>query len=429
MHRQPVKPGMLRLLSGRNWQSLRSFSCYELEFPENSSFALPTNLHTIECRTMGDGQGLGRLVQANKSTLRTLRIGEEGNIVKQYMMDTNGYRMHSLQPTMVFKKCIDLSEIQHLRQLCLIGLDLAPLVPLDLDQALYFTNIEDLTIESCVGAPAFLSAMTSVFGFAQSEAAPEPKPLPSLQKFLFRQEVFTIDLKDALTRFLNSFSGLRTLSLLFENGSINVKPVDLITNHGATLQNLVIESRIQPRSSLRLDTSRPFGSGGYSSQSWEQSVNDVGRLCPGLSELGIGFPWNDEMIRLRPSLMSSLTSLRTMHVRNFPESSRLSQMGDYTIREHAVKFMEWTYGNVQGEKPGLETLSIGPAVYESRFKGSNPGRKQAPEFLRTHHFTLDWAKTRFGRWSPMITSVSEKYMEETRCEKPLGGVFEQVWLK
>lgn len=417
------------MLSGRNWQSLRSFSCYELEVSESIPFALPTNLLSIECRSIGDGQALGRLVQANKSTLRTLRLGEEGRLVSQYMMDTNSHPTQLPLSLMEFKKCINLCEIRSLRQLSLIGLDLAPIVPLDLDQALFLTNIEDFTIESCVGTPAFLSAITSVFTYAQSEAAPEPKPLPALQKFLFRQEIFTIDLKDAIVRFLNSFSGLRTLSMLFENGSISAMPADLIMNHGCTLEKLVIESRIQPRQSLGLDTSRPFGSGGYSSQMWQQSVDDICRLCPSLLEFSIGFPWNDEMIRLRPSSLPSLTSLKTMHVRNFPESSQLTHMGDYTIREHAVKFMEWTFGNVQGEKPQLETLSIGPSVYESRFKGSNPGRKKVPEFLRTHHFTLDWAKTRFGRWSPMITSVSEKYMEEMRREKPLGGVFEQVWLK
>lgn len=368
-------------------------------------------------------------MQANKSTLRTLCLGEEGKIVTQYMVESNSHQAHSPQSLMAFKKCIDLSEIQNLRQLSLIGLDLAPIVPHDLDEALFFTRIEALTIESCAGTPAFLSAMTSVFTFAQSEAAPEPRPLPSLRKVLLRQEMFTIDLKDALLRFLNSFSGLCTLSLLFENGLIQAKPADLITNHGSTLEHLVLESRVQPRQNLRLDTSRPFGSGGYSSQMWEQSVNDICRLCPNVSELSIGFPWNDEIIRLRPSSLPSLLHLKTMHIRNFPENARLLQMGDYTVREHATKFMEWTYANLQGDRPHLETLSIGPAIYESRFKGSNPGRKQVPEYLRTHHFTLDWAKTRFGRWSPLITSVSEKYMEEMRCEKPLGGVFEQVWLK
>lgn len=429
MHRAPLTAATLRLLSERSWQSLRHFSCYELDIPESGPFVALANLESLECRSIGNGHALGRLVQANKSTLKTLRLGEEKRLVREYIVNESGRLPHSPLPLTVLKGYVDLSEIQDLRQLCLTGLDLTPVVPLDVEGAMYLTRLQDLTMESCVGTPAFLSAMTGIFTFVHSEAAPDPKPLPLLRKFLLRQEVCSIDLKDSLLRFLNSFSGLRTLSLLFENGHISTKPADLITNHGSTLEQLVLESRIQPRQSLHLDTSRPFGAGGFSSQIWDQSINDICRLCPDLSELGMWFPWNDEVIRLRPSLLSSLTSLRTIHVRNFPESSSLSQMGDYTIREHAVKFMEWTFGNVHGDKPQLETLSIGPAIYESRFKGSNPKRKQVPNFLRTHHFTLDWATTRFGRWSPMITGVSEKYMEETRHEKPLSGIFEQVWLK
>jgi hypothetical protein len=37
--------------------------------------------------------------------------------------------------------------------------------------------------------------------------------------------------------------------------------------------------------------------------------------------------------------------------------------------------------------------------------------------------------TRFGRFSSMVSPVSEKYVEEVRGERPLRGVFEQVWLK
>lgn len=429
MHSLPVSHDMLRLLSGRYWQSLRSFSCYEMDCSETLPSALPSSLHTIECRTIGDGHAIGRLVQANKNTLHTLRIGQEKQYVQQYITEKNPQVRFSREPMENFKKYVDFSDIQNLRHLSLIGLDLATITPLDVDQALFLANLEELAIESCTGNPAFLSALTSVFRFAQSEAAPEMKQVPSLKKFLFRLETFTIALKDALLQFLNSFSGLQVLSLLFENGHVNAKPADLITNHGPTIDKLVIESRIQPRHNLRLDTSRPLGSGGYSSQMWEQSINDVCRLCPNISELSIGFPWNDEMIRLRPSQLSNLTCLRTMHIRNFPESSHLAQMGDYTVREHATKFMEWTFGNITGPKPQIETLSIGPTIYENRFKGASPDRSRIPEFLRTHHYTLDWAQTRFGRWSPMITSVSEKYMEETKCEKPLGGVFEQVWLK
>lgn len=429
MHRQPMTSNLLRVLGEKHGLGLRQLSCYELECSEAFSSTLPSNLQTIECRTIRNGEALGSLVCANKSTLHTLRLGEERTLVEQYVKEKNGFQRHDPQSLMAFKRRIDLADIQHLRRLCLIGLDLAPLVPFEVDQAMFLTNIQELTIESCTGTPAFLSATTSIFNFIQNEAAPGPKSVPSLEKFLFRQEAFPMTLKDVLMQFLNSFSGLRMLSLLFENSSVGAKMADLVANHGSTMEKLVIESRIQPRQNLRHDTSRPFGHGGFSSEVWETGTNDICRLCPNITELGIGFPWNDEVIRIRPCQIPSLTSLKTMHIRNFPGSSHLSQMGDYTIKEHATKFIDWTYGNVEGTRPRLETLSIGPGIYESRFKGSNPGRQRVPEFLKTHHFALDWAQTRFGRWSAMITSVSEKYMEEIRREKPLGGVFEQVWLK
>jgi hypothetical protein len=118
-----------------------------------------------------------------------------------------------------------------------------------------------------------------------------------------------------------------------------------------------------------------------------------------------------------------------MHIRNFPESQVLNQLGDYRIHEYASRFVSWVYpALVGGAKPVLEYLAIGPTLYESRWK-SNSLRRQPPEFLRSHFFCVDWAKTRFGRWSPLITGVSEKYMEELKGQALLGGVFEQVWLR
>jgi hypothetical protein len=192
---------------------------------------------------------------------------------------------------------------------------------------------------------------------------------------------------------------------------------------------LVLECRIQPREHLGLDPSRPFGAGDYSQELWEQSINDICRLCPNLVELGMGFPWKDETIRIRKTNLPKLMHLATIHVRNFPESQFLSQLGDYSIKEYAAKFVEWNFpALIGGSQPALETLAIGPTLYESRWRSST-ARSQPPEFLRTHHFCLDWAQTRFGRWSPLITSVSEKCMEELRGVSLLGGAFEQVWLR
>jgi len=429
MHRSPVSFRLLQMLNDKHGESLRHFSCYEIGSASLPPSALPSSLKSLECRSFDDGETLGKLVYASKETLQSLRLGEERALVEHYHRLQTGFYDDIPQPLTALQNVMGLSQIQNLRSLCLTGLDVAPLVPLNIDEALFFTNLEELVLESCLGSEALLSAITSIFTFAQSDAAPEPKPTPRLKKFLFRHEASNTTLKQALVQFLNSFCGLRVLSLLFENGSMAERLARIVPNHGQTLEELVLESRIQPRQSLSMDTSRPFGIGGYSQQLWEESMSDICRLCPNIKELSIGFPWNDEMIRLRQSHLPGL-QLKTMHIRNFPESHHLAMMGDYSIKEHALKFLDWTYGNVQGgSKPQLETLSIGPAIYESRFKGSNPNRRQAPEFLRTHHFMVDWAQTRFGRWSAMITGVSEKYMEEMRNERPLGGIFQQVWLK
>lgn len=429
MHRSPVSFQLIQLLNDKHGESLQRLSCYEFRALSIPPSALPSHLGSLECRSIDDGEALGKLVYASKDTLQSLRLGGERALVEHYQHLRTDFYNATAQPLTALQAVVGLSQIQNLRHLCFTGLDVSPLVPLNVEEARFFTNLEELVLESCPGSEAFLAALASIYTFAQSEAAPEPGSTPKLRKFLFRHEATNATLKEALIQFLNSFSGLRVLSLLFENGSMSERLANFMANHGQTMEELVLESRVQPRQSLRLDTSRPFGIGGYSQQLWEESMDDICRLCPNVRELSIGFPWNDEMIRLRRCPLPDL-QLKTMHIRNFPESHHLAQMGDYTIKEHALKFLDWTYGSVQGgSRPQLETLSIGPAIYESRFKGSNPNRRQIPEFLRSHHFMIDWAQTRFGRWSAMVTGVSEKYMEEIRDEKPLGGVFQQVWLK
>lgn len=430
MHRTAVSSQLFSLLHAKHGRSLHHLSCYEIGTVQLTPSTIPSRLRVLECRSTDDAEALGRLFEANKDTLQSITIGQERALVDRYhKLRTVFY--DSIPPLLRdVQSIIKLSDIPNLKKMCLIGLDIRSIVPANIEQAMWLTNLEELVLESCLGSTEFLAAIAATFEFAQSETASELKRVPKLRKFLFRHEAVTVVLKEALVRFLNSFSGLSMLSTLFENGSMALRLTDIAPNHSATLQQLVLETRIQPRELLRLDTSRPLGIGGYTQQLWEEGLTDICRLCPNLQELSIGFPWNDEMVRLRQSPLPKLRNLHTMHIRNFPESSTLAQMGDYSIREHAAKFLDWTFGKViGGEKPALEVLSIGPTLYETRFPGSNPARKQTPEFLRTHYFLVDWAQTRFKRWSAMLEPVSEKYMEEMRCENPLGGVFQQVWLK
>ena len=412
---------------------MRRFGCYELEDSCVDKRTVLDRLESFECRSIKDTRILGKLLIANSQSLQSLHLGQERNLVEQYRRSRIARLAQTDTPEDLFGAVLRLQDLQQLRELALFGMDLESLVPATEKDALYFCQLERLTLESCTSSHHFLTAVADTFHRVQRPAQKHLRLRPALKEFYFRHENPTTPVKDSLIDFLASFTGLTTLSILLENATFLDRPSILINSHGPTLQTLVLESRIQPREHLGLDTSRPFGIGGYSQQLWDEAISDICNHCPNLSELGAGFPWNDEMVLIRKSrTLASLQHLRTMHVRNFPENSALSQVGDYTIKEYAQKYIDWVYpGLIGGQKPALETLSIGPAVYDSRWRGisGDTNKREPPEFLRTHHFYLDWAKTRFGRWSALVTPVKEKYMEEIREEKPLQGVFKLVWLR
>jgi hypothetical protein len=428
LHKAPLTSKTLDVLTTAHGTLLRQLRMYELETFHTVGVTMPQNLTLLECRSINDGAAWGRLVQKSSASLQTLRFGQEKELLDSYRSTRNGFLNQIAQPGDSFISVLSLQDIPNLQEIALFGIDITPFIPQSIPDALFFCGLKRLTLESCSGSADFLDTMADTFRHAQTSDAASRR-IPKLKEFSFRHEAPTSRLKDCLIRFLSSFNGLEKLSLLFENGTFLERCSTLICGHGPTLETLVLECRVQPREHLGLDSSRPFGAGGYSQELWEQSINDICRLCPNLVELGMGFPWNDEIVRIRKTNLPKLMHLRTIHVRNFPESQFLSQLGDYTIREYANKFVEWNFpALVGGARPALETLALGPTLYESRWKSST-ARRQPPEFLRTHHFCLDWAQTRFGRWSPMITSVTEKCMEELRGESPLGGVFEQVWLR
>ncbi|KAK5022867.1 hypothetical protein LTS07_009595 [Exophiala sideris] len=446
LHQTPLSQQTLDLVVRRNEHTLQHLGFYEAA-PWQESTLLPLNLTSLECRAVNEGDGVENVISANRSTLQKLYLGQEKHLVDQYRRTRLGFLEQIPRPAETFfTSAFALDKYSHLRELSLSGLDVTLLRPTTTSQAVLFCKLERLSLESCPGTTELLDSIAGTFHWTSySPEAPQNPPIvPSLKHFLLRHENPNTALKDAVIRFLSSFTGLRTLSLLFENAAVLERPSTLIAEHGPTLHTLVLESRIQPREHLSLDTSRPFGVGGYSSELWEESINDIARLCPNLVELGMGFPWNDELVRLHKTALPTLQHLKTIHIRNFPENQVFSQLGDYSIKEYATKFIEWAFpALVGGGRPTLEQLAIGPTLYESRWKmspasntttststnTSTSTRRQVPEFLRTHHFCLDWAKTRFGRWSPLITPVSEKYMEELAGEKPLRGVFEQVWLR
>ncbi|KAH0837533.1 hypothetical protein AYO21_05021 [Fonsecaea monophora] len=450
LHQSPLGCQTLTSLAQRHERTLRRLHFYDIASWKEGTL-VPRYLTSLEARTVNDGEAVENILAANRKSIERLSLGQEKQLIDSYQSSRLSFLQQIQQPLeTLFPSLYRLDTFPQLRELSLQGLDLTPLRPSSIPHALFFCQLERFSLESCAGSHDLLESIAGTFHWASTspEAPQNPRVSPSLKHFLFRHENPTTPLKEALVRFLSSFTGLRTLSLLLENGAILERPSTFIAEHGPTLETLVFESRIQPREHLSIDTSRPFGVGGYSHDLWEESINDIARLCPNLRELGMGFPWNDEMIRLRKTALPTLEHLRTIHIRNFPENQVFSQVGDYTIKEYATKFVEWVLpSSIGGTTPSLTHLAIGPTLYESRWKIMPPSiatdanasttqrrqqatsRAQPPEFLRTHHFCLDWAKTRFNRWSCLITSVSENYMEEITGQKPLGGVFEQVWLR
>ena len=461
----------VEFLTRYHGHTLHNLSFYDISALEKDT-VLPKNLKSLQARTVNEGEEVELIVSANKKTLQRLSLGQEKQLIQQYQQSRPGFLDQISQPNeSFFITAYALDTFPQLRELSLTGLNVSLLRPASIAHALFFCQLECLTLESCPNSADLLESIANTFHWANTspEAPQNPPVAPSLKHFLFRHENPTTTLKDALVRFLASFTGLRTLSVLLENAAIPEAPRTFIAEHGPTMETLIFESRIQPREHLSLDTSRPFGVGGYSHDVWQESVTEIARLCPNLAELGMGFPWNDEIVRLRKTALPTLKHLRTIHIRNFPENQAFSQLGDYSIKEYATKFIEWVFPSIPGDdRPPLTHLAIGPTIYESRWKitpdppspppgpanvsasattithfntstyrpsppRSQPGvltvRSQPPEFLRTHHFCLDWAKTRFNRWSPLITPVSEKFMEEITGQKPLRGVFEQVWLR
>jgi hypothetical protein len=407
---------------------LQVLRIYEFEALWKPGSLLPQNLAVLECRCVIEGKALGRIVRANRETLKALRLGQEKALVDHYCQDRSGIQEQTTQTLDSFLDVVRFQEVRNLEELGFNGLNVSPLF---LDPAMATSvlfGLKHLTLESCNGTAELLDSMATAFHDAQLNPSLNKK-VPQLKHFLLRHEAPSSQLKTALNHFLSSFASLETLSLLLENATLLDRPSTFLPAHGPTLKTLVLECRAQPRESLGLDTSRAFGTSAFTQSLWQDTIEDICRLCPNLEELGTAFPWNDGIERLKKTSLPTLKKLRTIHIRNFPECTHLSQLGEHSIREYVTRFTEWGFPSlVGGGRPALETLALGPTLYETRWR-FNPSGRQPPEFLRTHYFCLDWAKTRFGRWSAMVTSVSERYMEDVRDERPLAGVFEQVWLR
>lgn len=209
---------------------------------------------------------------------------------------SDAYISQEAEPLEQTLSIIPLREFTNLQELELYGINLKALVPSSYADDSFFLQLQRLSLESCSGA----SGILETFGDVYREAKRASKDIrkPALRDFRLRHEAPDALLRSSLAGFLGSFEGLESLSLLFENATFLQKPSTLIRDHAKTLKRLVLECRAEPRQYIAHDTSRPFGVGGSLQALWEESVREICQLCPNLEELGTGFPWSDELIRV-----------------------------------------------------------------------------------------------------------------------------------
>lgn len=102
---------------------------------------------------------------------------------------------------------------------------------------------------------------------------------------------------------------------------------------------------------------------------------------------------------------------------------------DPSLKTLAMGYVEDAFDKYDCSKPPpLEMLAIGSTPFSDRLRTGEPDL-HSTVWNQTYFFTIDWARTRFGKWAAMATRVEEDYMEDFRGELPLGGIFEQSWLR
>lgn len=277
--------------------SLEELDIYHLKCHALSPESLPSKLKKFECRTFTDGKQIGRLLYSSRRSLRTLRLGQEKLFVERYTQSDNAYAGQNAEPLEQLTSTLAFPELTCLQELELYGINLLPLPSSTNIDTVFYSRLQKLTLESCYGSSELLDLLARVY--AVTGEATKDTTKPRLRDFRLRHENPDSDFRSSLDAFLGSFEGLESLSLLFENATSLQKPSAIIKGHGKTLKKVVLECRIEPRRFIAHDTSRPFGSGDYSQALWVESVREICNACPNIEELGAGFPWNDELIKVR----------------------------------------------------------------------------------------------------------------------------------
>src|SRR5262249_48580060 len=163
---------------------------YEPKDSWNVEAKLPQRLRLLECRSIHFGGVLGRLVHKNRQSLEVIRLGQEKDLVKLYRQKSVQFLSNVMQP-LNSPTCLGrLQDIPNLREVALVGLNVGPFAPESVLAALFFCNLERLTLESCIGSEGFLSTLASAFRLALSQQT-EHSRSPKLKEFSFRHETPT----------------------------------------------------------------------------------------------------------------------------------------------------------------------------------------------------------------------------------------------
>lgn len=312
MHQTPVTDQILRPLFEKQLDCLEELKLYDLKSFALPAMLIPTRLSSFECRNFADGENLVTLLQPNRRSLHTLRLGQEKLFVESYMRSRNVYPYpgHMVEPLVQLTLLLPLRELSGLRNLELFAVNLNPLLPSMESDLSFYAELQSLSLQSCLGAAEMLATLAHIHT-AKNVHNPQQSEL-RLQHFSLRQEIPDSNLRSALRDFLGSFEGLESLSLLIENTTFLEKASNLIQGHGKTMKKLVLEGRIEPRQYLAHDTSRPFGTGSHPATLWDQSLGEICSLCPQLEELGTGFSLNDRFVRVRALYNLALLKLKLM---------------------------------------------------------------------------------------------------------------------
>ncbi|KAI9777891.1 MAG: hypothetical protein M1835_005116 [Candelina submexicana] len=301
-----------------------------------------------------------------------------------------------------------------------------------------FSSLETFYLESCIGSEELLESLAVSFGSTSNDQ------VPKIKDFRFRHEDSTTSLRVAVGKFLSSFSGLRSLSILLDRTEAMPHPRCFTEKHGKTLKTLVWDGRSEPRSHFCLSTavvaSDPFV---------HSELVFISENCPHLVELGVSIDWRHHYHGIATSTRQ-LKSLRTFNIRNPPETSLPTIGSSASIlpvgkfpRIAATEMMESMmesefFMTARRLKPcSVKLIAIGsitfrhirpvPRVDVDGIEDEDED-EELREFLTPRFFLIKYHRDAFGERKPLLTEVGMGTSYGVEAFEPNLEIFKPYWL-